>query len=89
MPRLNPPELRCRVLGLVEAGRPVKQVTEMLGISSRDRRYHRRDQGGRPGCGLAVPQTSPPACSRSDSSARACSPYRSWPDPARSAWPDC
>jgi transposase len=33
MPRSYPPEFRCRVLALVEAGRPIKQVAEMLGIS--------------------------------------------------------
>jgi transposase-like protein len=33
MPRSYPPEFRARVLALVEAGRPIKQVAEMLGIS--------------------------------------------------------
>ena len=35
MPRSYPPEFRRKVLDLVEAGRPIKQVAEMLpGISS-------------------------------------------------------
>ena len=33
MPRSYPPEFRRKVLDLVEAGRPIKQVTELLGVS--------------------------------------------------------
>ena len=53
MPRSYPPEFRGKVLALVEAGRPVKQVAEMLGISDQAvynwRRRHLIDTGRAPG----------------------------------------
>jgi transposase-like protein len=33
MPRSYPPEFRRKVLDLVEAGRPINQVAELLGVS--------------------------------------------------------
>ena len=53
MPRSYPPEFRARVLDLVEAGRPIKQVAEMLGIGDQTiynwRRQHLIDTGRAPG----------------------------------------
>lgn len=50
MPRSYPPEFRAGVLALVEAGRPIKQVAEMLGISDQTvynwRRQHLPDTPG-------------------------------------------
>lgn len=49
MPRSYPPEFRRKVLDLVEAGRPIKQIAEMLGISNQTiyvwRRQHLIDTG--------------------------------------------
>jgi putative transposase len=53
VPRSYPPGFRARVLALVEAGRPIKQVAEMLGISDQTiyswRRRHLIDTGRAPG----------------------------------------
>jgi transposase len=53
MSRSYPPEFRRKVLDLVEVGRPVKQVAEMLGISEQTvynwRRQHLIDTGRAPG----------------------------------------
>jgi transposase-like protein len=53
VPRSYPPEFRRRVLDLVEAGRPIAQVAEMLGISDQTiynwRRQHLIDSGRLPG----------------------------------------
>ena len=53
MPRSYPSEFRARVLALVEAGRPIKQVAEMLGISDQTiynwRRQRLIDTGQAPG----------------------------------------
>ena len=53
MPRSYPPEFRRKVLDLVAAGRPIKQVAEMLGISDQTvynwRRQHLIDTGQAPG----------------------------------------
>lgn len=58
MPRSYPPEFRRKVLDMVEAGRPIKQIAEMLGISDQTiynwRRQHLIDTGhasGIPGSG--------------------------------------
>ncbi|WP_194904068.1 transposase [Catenulispora rubra] len=44
MPRSYAPEFRKKVLDLIEAGRPVKQVAEMLGISDQTIYNRRRQQ---------------------------------------------
>ena len=53
MPRSYPPEFRRKVLDLVEAGRPIKQVAELLGVSNQTiytwRRQHLIDTGRAPG----------------------------------------
>jgi transposase-like protein len=53
MARSYPPEFRRKVLDLVESGRPIKQVAEMLGISDQTvynwRRQHLIDTGQVPG----------------------------------------
>jgi transposase len=53
MPRSYPPEFRRKVLDLVEAGRPVKQVAELLGVSDQTihawRKRHLIDTGRAPG----------------------------------------
>ncbi|SRR6266700_2924657 len=49
MPRSDPPEFRRKVLDLVEAGRPIKQVAELLGVSDQAihawRKQHLIDTG--------------------------------------------
>jgi transposase-like protein len=46
-------EFRREVLGLVEAGRPIKQIAELLGVSNQTiytwRRQHLIDTGRAPG----------------------------------------
>jgi transposase InsO family protein len=53
MPHSYPPELRRKVLDLVEAGRPVAEVAQLLGVSDQTiytwRRQHRIDTGQEPG----------------------------------------
>ena len=53
MPRSYAPEFRKRVLDLIEAGRPVAEVAELLGISDQTirnwRRQHLIDSGQMPG----------------------------------------
>lgn len=53
MPHSYPPEFRVRVMALVEAGRPIKQIAEMLGTSDQTiynwRRRHLIDTGQAPG----------------------------------------
>ena len=53
MPRSYPPEFRRKVLDLVEAGRPIKQVAELLGVSDQTihawRKQHLIDTGRAPG----------------------------------------
>jgi transposase len=53
MPRSYPPEFCRKVLDLVESGRPIKQVAEMLGISNQSiynwRRQHLIDTDQAPG----------------------------------------
>jgi transposase len=53
MPRSYPPEFRRKVLDLVEVGRPIKQVAELLGVSDQTiynwRRQHLIDTGRAPG----------------------------------------
>lgn len=53
MPRSYPPEFRRKVLDLVEAGRPIKQIAELRGISDQTvynwRRRHLIDTGRAPG----------------------------------------
>ena len=44
MPRSYAPEFRKKVLDLIETGRPVKQVAEMLGISDQTIYNWRRQQ---------------------------------------------
>ena len=45
MPRSYPPEFRRKVLDLVEVGRPVKQVAELLGVSNQTIYTWRRFSG--------------------------------------------
>ena len=49
MPRSYPPEFRRKVVGLVEAGHPITQIAEMLGVSDQTiynwRRQHLIDTG--------------------------------------------
>jgi transposase len=53
MPRSYPPEFRRKVLDLVESGRKVAEVAQLLGISDQTiytwRRQHRIDTGQEPG----------------------------------------
>lgn len=53
MPRSRPPDFHAGVLALVEAGRPIKQVAELLGVSGQTiydwRRRHLIDTGRAPG----------------------------------------
>ncbi|MBB0242530.1 transposase [Streptomyces alkaliphilus] len=53
MPRSYPPEFRRKVLDLVESGRKVAEVAQLLGISDQTiytwRRQHRIDTGKEPG----------------------------------------
>lgn len=53
MPRSYPPEFRRKVLDLVEAGRPIKQIAELLGVSDQTiynwRKQHLIDTGRAPG----------------------------------------
>lgn len=53
MSRSYPPEFRRKVLDLVESGRPIKQVAELLGVSEQTiynwRRQHLIDTGRAPG----------------------------------------
>ncbi|MEU5520662.1 transposase [Streptomyces sp. NPDC047860] len=53
MPRSYPAEFRRKVLDLVEAGRPIRQIAHDLGISEQTiyvwRRQHLIDMGRLPG----------------------------------------
>jgi transposase-like protein len=55
MPRSYPPELRRKVLDLVDSGRKVAEVAQLLGISDQTiyiwRRQHLTDTGQLPGTG--------------------------------------
>ena len=45
MPRSYPPEFRRKVLDLVEAGRPIAEVAQALGISDQSvYAWHRQDR---------------------------------------------